>query len=237
MRMNRDETRMCQHRWKKYVVSGAASSLAALGAGNNAEADFTFIEVNVELSDTQPGDGAADTFGPYMVAGTRTLFCQHAFESPCCSRVGVMYLGGNVSFAAHVFGTVSNPLYWFPHNFSAGATIGNYSGYFVNPVSERAGTMAFGFGWTAYSQFRTQGIGYIGFQFDVGNGTQYGFAEVDMSGAPENTAQLIGYGWGDPGEAVFAGQRPIPEPGSLGMLALGGMALLMWRKKRGELVG
>ena len=47
------------------------------------------------------------------------------------------------------------------------------------------------------------------------------------------TAQFVGYGWGDPGETIFAGQRPnIPEPGSLGLLAFGAIGLMAWRKNR-----
>ena len=94
--------------------------------------------------------------------------------------------------------------------------------------------MAWGGGYSN-SQWLAAGIGYIGFSFDLGNCTQYGWAEVDMDGVPGNTATFLRYAYGDVGDDLFAGMGPVigaAEPGSLGLLALGSAGLLAWRRRR-----
>ena len=99
-----------------------------------------------------------------------------------------------------------------------------------------------GFGYSN-SQWLQAGVGYLAFQFDVGNGTQYGFAELVVEGIPDNRATFVRYAYGDPGFGVFAGTSGgfsstcdtfhiVPEPTSLGLLALGSSGLLAWRRKR-----
>src|SRR5262249_33942556 len=59
--------------------------------------------------------------------------------------------------------------------------------------------------------------GFIGFRFDLGNGLQYGWARVRKM--QDNSFVVIDYAWGDPGDAVTAGEvqsGPVaPEEGSL----------------------
>ena len=76
--------------------------------------------------------------------------------------------------------------------------------------------------------------GFIGFRFDTGNGFQYGWVRVRKQA--DNSFIVVDYAWGDPGEAVTAGQRHSsparPEKGSLGWLALGAAGLTAWRQAR-----
>ena len=51
-----------------------------------------------------------------------------------------------------------------------------------------------------------------------------------MDGPRLNSFTLIDYAFTDPGETLVAGQ--VPEPGSLGLLALGAVGLFAWRKQR-----
>lgn len=87
--------------------------------------------------------------------------------------------------------------------------------------------------------FVDQGVGFIGFKFNVGNGTQYGWARIKtIVGEPDNKIAVEDYAWADPGEPILTGQKgeaepgAVPDAGSLGALALGGAGLLAWRKRR-----
>ena len=87
---------------------------------------------------------------------------------------------------------------------------------------------------------------FVGFRFNQGNGTQYGWARVrieDFGGENYYRAAftLVDYAYGDPGDRVTAGQISlaprrdhvsIPTEGSLGLLALGATGLFAWREKR-----
>jgi hypothetical protein len=83
----------------------------------------------------------------------------------------------------------------------------------------------------SYGNFTSPGIGFIGFKFNSGKGTQYGWVRLQMNGpAKGNTFTLIDYAFADVGEAIATGQ--IPEPNSLAFLAFGAAGLLAWRKWR-----
>jgi hypothetical protein len=87
--------------------------------------------------------------------------------------------------------------------------------------------------------------GYIGFKFDIGNGTQYGWARIQTDHSPRYHYIIKDYAWADVGDSINAGQRTstdgdlsaIPPKGSLGLLALGGAGLEAWRRSRAETNG
>jgi hypothetical protein len=89
------------------------------------------------------------------------------------------------------------------------------------------------------SQWKRPGSGFIGFRFDTGSGVQYGWARVRTK--RDNAFILVDYAWGDPGEAITAGQMEsstaASKKGSLGSLALGAAGLDAWRQARGHGVG
>ncbi|MHB0961250.1 MAG: PEP-CTERM sorting domain-containing protein [Pirellulaceae bacterium] len=94
------------------------------------------------------------------------------------------------------------------------------------------GFLAGGDGFTN-DQFLEPVTGYIGFSFDAGGGTQYGWLQVSMdTGAPKNAFTVVDYAYAGIGERILAGQTVVPEPGSLGLLATGAIGLLLWRRKR-----
>jgi hypothetical protein len=83
-------------------------------------------------------------------------------------------------------------------------------------------------------QFLVPGTGFVGFKFNNGAGVQYGWARVTVQGSPDNKFKLVDFAYGDPGDTILAGQRSSHSASleSLGALALGGTALLAWRRRR-----
>ncbi len=214
---------LTKNRWSKYVAASAAGAAATLGAQEAAQA-YTVIQVNTTLEDRTQGNGYFDVFGPYTFGGAGASFqFQQAFNETGTNVGQLTLVGtGNITFAGFAAGA-----YFYPSNLAYGAVISAQN--FGMPAGVR-GDMAWGAGYTN-SQFLTAGVGYVAFRFDLGAGTQYGWAQVDLNGAPDNRGTFIAYGYGAPGEAVTVGQ-PIPEPSSLAMLALGGLGLMAWRRKR-----
>ena len=83
--------------------------------------------------------------------------------------------------------------------------------------------------------------GFIGFRFNTGNGTQYGWARIQTRNDNNDRIHDIikDYAWGDPGDAIFTGQKQSQQPasassvaGSLGLLAFGSQGLDAWRAQR-----
>lgn len=116
------------------------------------------------------------------------------------------------------------------------------SGIFVPGAGVPAGFLGFHEGMPS-SQWLEPATGYIGFRFDVGHGTQYGWAGVTMAGESNNRFKLLDYAYGDAGDVVQAGQTKLranagadfsPRQGSLGLLALGGAGVTAWRGGRSE---
>lgn len=226
MRLNRDKTTLTTKRWAAYAAAGAAGAVAVLGP-QAADAEVTVVDVNVTLMDQNIGDGYFDVFGPYTfgAAGASFVF-QQAFSETGTSVGQLVAVGaGNFTFVGFGAGA-----YFYPSNLAYGANISTQA---FGVAAGNRGDMAWGAGYTN-SQWLAAGTGYVGFRFDLGGGTQYGWAEVAVDGAPGNTGFFSSYGYGAVGDQVLAGVRPagVPEPGSLGMLALGGIGLLSWRRKR-----
>jgi hypothetical protein len=84
--------------------------------------------------------------------------------------------------------------------------------------------------------------GFVGFRFNTGNGTQYGWARVQTgSGNNHRIHDVIkDYAWADVGEDIRIGQtsssgdmvHTVTDSGSVGLLALGAAGLVAWRKQR-----
>jgi hypothetical protein len=86
-------------------------------------------------------------------------------------------------------------------------------------------------------------VGILGFKFNTGGGTQFGWARVRMRfppRIPENGFYVVDYAWADVGELIRTGQTDdlsqeqgaVSPSGSLGLLALGKAGLELWRAQR-----
>ena len=244
MKYNRSKTTVSNKHWARYLTVGAAGAAAAFGAQNSVDADVNQVYLNEPLVDNNPLDGNFSFAGLHSPAPGVSFRIGFALDE-IGPGLGVVFIEGfhstNASFSiAADVGGVNNyvlnlasssnvinvpPGSWMPGNPNPPAPPTNL---FVQGGNR--GDMAWGAGY-AESNFTSAGTGFIGFRFNVGAGTQYGFIHVEMNGAPNNTGTLVGYAYEkDPDTPIHV--RPIPEPGALGILALGGIGLLAWRRKR-----
>jgi hypothetical protein len=235
-RQSRRQTVTVSHsRWVAYATAGAATALAG---SNFLEAGIHYSVVDRKfpgyLDKThwfqldQPGDSiyfAHDNF-----------FSTAAFNITGIASAAFRGLPGTSKYSMHLVSKFSFGQSIAAGHFTHGGAFGGVYG----------GIMATGLGYCC-GQWSDPGIGFVGFRFNNGAGTQYGWARVRMKGTLfGNAFKVLDFAYGDPGERITAGQgipraseddQEIsddqgPDEGSLGGLALGAVGLLAWRKSR-----
>jgi hypothetical protein len=209
MKQESSESKLSIKRWATYSAAGVA---ALTSGADTAEAEITHVVVGSTWT--------TDNDFYYALDGSAALNFYHPGAG---AQVGVFNNGaayGNiVGFSANGFNYVSN--------LASGVNVS------TQPTGGVFGTLAFGPGY-AGSQF-SDTSGFIGFSFDAGAGTQFGWARVTAAGdAPVNTYTIEEYAWGMVGESIATGQTisAVPEPSSLGLLALGAVGVLATRRKK-----
>ncbi len=227
-------------RWAGYAAAGAATVLCSYEAAH-AEIHYFSYESPVHLDGrdglnpaTHPFDLNGDGFKDLVLAnlyldGGQGQAYGYVFSGRSTYTIPVGIAGFtkyNVFYASRL-GKSS-----FVKSFPDG-TPRNFGTSAFGPSSNAySATMAFGSG-SGNDQFLAAEKGFVGFKFDKGDGTQYGFVEVEMDGSPLNTFSILGYAYGDVNDSVHVQPlSSVPEPGSLGLLATGGIGLLLWRWKR-----
>ncbi len=210
-------------RWLAYATAGAATMI---GGAESAEATIHYSGVINRTFNAPPNASSFQTFtldqpGDFFRIGQAVL------NSAGTDGFAGFGMGGIVS-GKFVGYTSSAGAFALESRLLVGQAFSMATNFVANGTVYGTGTLA---GGSVYGQFRTAGPGYIGFRFNSGSGMQFGWAHVQMNGAgAANSFTLIDYAFGDVGDSIVAGQ--IPEPGSLGLLALGGIGLLVWRKRR-----
>lgn len=211
-------------RWLAYATAGVAS---AFGFSPSAEAEIHYSgNVSIKLTGNAQAslplsNGASLVFENIFSGGT---FLQHFYFS----------IKGVVSGSARE-GSIHSWLLDLPsrENVSDG-TFGSVAG---NP--DRG--IIFRFFSDGYFQPYYGTRGFIGFRFNTGNGTQYGWARIQTRRDINNRAHefIRDYAWGDVGDTILTGQKRSLQPtninsvsGSLGLLAFGAQGLDAWHTKR-----
>ena len=85
--------------------------------------------------------------------------------------------------------------------------------------------------------------GFVGFRFNIGSGSQYGWARIQSERDRHGRIRYIvqDYAWGDVGDRILTGQKKSLQEadansvfGSLGLLAFGSQGLEAWRAGRAQ---
>jgi hypothetical protein len=239
----RQTATLSNSRWLAYATASAATALAG---SHSAEAAIHYSGI---LNQKFPPHIDTDKTFPLDQAGDFLLFQRHEvgpyffgpFDVDYFRAFGIASAGVRLAPETFVF------LFFFASKLYFGQNIS--SGYFNSFNAGLTNIMAYntsGGGNGRYAPWRDRGPGCVGFKFNNGAGTQYGWVRIRMSVPPGHGFEVVSYAYADPGEPIRAGQTSSneqvpyqdstdeqgPDQGSLGGLALGAAGLLAWRKSR-----
>jgi hypothetical protein len=215
-------------RWAAYAAAGVAST-AALAPSAEAEVHYSGL-VNYDFA-AHGGEGAFPLSpGVNLVVrvgvpdGTSAF--GHAFVS-----------GANGAFAGRLGFYTSPSAYSLAKGVQLSAEPFPVSCRFSSSNSTQVCYYS-GANFGSEGHFRNRGAAFFGFEFTDGTGRHYGWARVQLTGAPKYRFQLVDYAYADAGESLQTGQKKsrhqasATPSGSLGLLAVGGVGLRAWRAQK-----
>jgi len=224
------------HRVAAYVVAAGAAGVGLLALAPAARADIVYTPSSATYTTGEPSLGISlennGTINFNLASGSRSgLFRTLRVNGNGISGDSVRGYNtlGNGFASALTKGAAIGPGQVFQN---ANNTTSHWGNLGLQMVGETFGRSFLSGPWVNVSDR------YLGLKFDVSGQTYYGWIGFSFVGAQSSqfglTATLTGYAYDTvPNQQILAGQTTAtPEPGTLGLLALGSLGLGFWRRRK-----
>ncbi|HEY6290485.1 MAG TPA: PEP-CTERM sorting domain-containing protein [Terriglobia bacterium] len=219
---------------ERRLLGYAVAATAGVGflSGQVAKASIVVTPVNTTLTN---GTITID-FSPGV---TEFKVVDQDITKSCCFYTQILRVSGNGKAGAAVVGGngEAEPLA-AGRPIAAGDPFQNVQNFPAQMATAFNDSNSFFF---VFGPFANTTDRFLGLRFEISGQTHYGWAEFSFvragfSGSiPYVTAHMVAYAYDTvPNQGLLAGQDPsaAPEPGTLGLMALGFMGLRFWRKKK-----
>ncbi|HXJ93783.1 MAG TPA: PEP-CTERM sorting domain-containing protein [Terriglobia bacterium] len=249
-------------RWLGYAAAAGAAGVGMLATAPPARADIIFtpteskVPVNGSLGLDVNHDGTTDfnltnfaTLHTLIRGGKTSIFNYYGGARMNVSPLGNLVVGHSASVARLPFGAFIGS--YQNGAFNQGTRMASVAGgfgtkwvwsYYLPGRGWQHGTHVSRHPFlTSQGQgsWRGDGTGYLGFLFTAADGFHYGWASFDITEltSPSSVSYnevLTGYAYNTvPDASITAGEGfRTPEPGTLGLLALGSLGLGFWRRRK-----
>lgn len=231
-----------------YALVAGAAGIGLLGTAAPGKADIVYTKADIPFGTNSAipidlnHDGIADfTIFDFGGAGTGSFFGYRFFEGSGHLSLGLNNRNSVLEGSGGLRGP--KPL---PAGYRIGPTGKNW--YFASRIGMGQWSAAFPVGtcppcssrrfssgyWAAYRNGPTSG--FLGLRFLINGQLHYGWADLEVQADLNDggySGTLIGYAYDTvANQPILAGESGAPEPGTLGLLALGWLGLGFWRPKK-----
>lgn len=238
-------------RFNRYCKLGLGATVLT-GAVTTMDASVVYTNYNNQvLADTNTADTLATIYSfDFNGDGINDLRLYTRNVPTDATRNYALIGGGVTGSSLHPINVVgfSAGAFYYPSRLATGAVIGPARQFFTLALTASSsylatGTFAFGNGF-ANSQFKSAGAnsGFVGVSFNLADGLHYGFigltVQTQGNGTLSRSFSLGGIGYettpNTPITTFGSTGVSVPEPTSIGLVALGGLGLAAYRRRRAQ---